>query len=248
MSGGVLAIIPARGGSKSVPRKNLQMLAGKPLIAHAIEHARAATSIDRVIVSTDDDEIARIARAFGAEVPFMRPIELAADDTPDLPVFQHALTWLQQAEGYRPTAVVHLRATYPARRTHTIDTAIQTFLKRPDVDSLRSVSLAHESPYKMWRIGGEGCLTPVVLLDDGRSGHSQPRQSLPLVYWQNGYVDVTRPAVILEQTSMGGARILAFITDERGVEIDYAEDLQEAERLLAQGDAVSDRTRGRHPS
>ena len=112
----VLALIPARGGSKAVPRKNLQVLFGKPLIAHSIAHAQRAGRVTRVIVSTDDEEIAATARTYGAEVPFMRPPELAEDATPDLPVFQHALEWLRQTEGFSPCAVVHLRPTYPIRR------------------------------------------------------------------------------------------------------------------------------------
>jgi N-acylneuraminate cytidylyltransferase len=232
----VLAVIPARGGSKSVPRKNLQPLFGKPLIVHSIAQALASRCITRVIVSTDDTEIADVARSYGAEVPFMRPPELAEDGTPDLPVFRHALTWLRDTASYVPVAVVHLRSTYPIRRVATIDAAIDLFLQRSDIDSLRSVAVAHQSPYKMWRIDAEGCLEPVVRLDDGRTGHAMPRQSLPMVYWQNGYVDVARPSVILDRASMGGDRILPFVIDEPGIEIDYAEDLREAERLF--GDAA----------
>ena len=104
-----LAVIPARGGSKQVPRKNLKLLGGKPLIQWSIEAAQAASELDRCIVSTDDEEIAAVARALGAEVPFLRPAEYAQDTTPDLPVFQHALAWLAEHEGYRPAMVVHLR-------------------------------------------------------------------------------------------------------------------------------------------
>jgi CMP-N,N'-diacetyllegionaminic acid synthase len=231
----ILAVIPARGGSKSVPRKNVQLLQGKPLIAHTIAQALASRHITRVIVSTDDDEILAVSREYGAEVPFRRPAEIAADHTPDFPVFEHAIGWLRDHEQYDPQAIVHLRATYPLRRVETIDAAIGTFLDRPDIDSLRSVNLAHESPYKMWRIGPDGLLVPVARLDDGREGHSLPRQALPKVFWQNGYVDVMRPQVILEQGSMGGRHILPFVTDEDGVEIDYAEDLIHAERMFAAG-------------
>jgi CMP-N,N'-diacetyllegionaminic acid synthase len=234
----VLALIPARGGSKSIPRKNLQLLHGKPLIAYSIEQALNAGRIGRVVVSTDDDEIARTALKYGAEVPFLRPPELAADETPDLPVFQHALRWFLESEGYTPVAVVHLRPTHPVRRVAIIDAAIEAFLSRADIDSVRSVNLARESPYKMWRIGAEGYLTPVVRMDDGRAGHSQPRQELPRVYWQNGYVDVIRPEVILDKGAMGGGRILPFVTEDTGVEIDYPEDLREAERLMLRSSNV----------
>src|SRR3954463_9570930 len=113
--GRALAVIPARGGSKQVPRKNLKLLGGKPLIQWSIEAARAATELDRCIVSTDDEEIAEVPRSLGADVPFLRPAEYAQDNTPDLPVFQHALRWLEEHEGDRPAMVVHLRPTLPVR-------------------------------------------------------------------------------------------------------------------------------------
>jgi CMP-N,N'-diacetyllegionaminic acid synthase len=163
-------------------------------------------------------------------------------------VFQHALRWLKEHEAYEPAAVAHLRPTHPLRDPAVIDAAIERFLSLPDADSLRSVNIAAQSPYKMWRIGPDGCLAPVVRLDDGRDGHSSPRQALPRVFWQNGYVDVTRPSVILEQNSMGGRRIVPFITDGPSVEIDYAEDLREAERLLGGGAPAKVLTPERHPS
>jgi CMP-N,N'-diacetyllegionaminic acid synthase len=227
----VLAVIPARGGSKSIPRKNLRLLAGKPLIVHSIEQARQSAAITRVIVSTDDEEIARIARQHGAEVPFLRPVELAQDETPDLPVFQHALRWLQDHEGYHPDLVVHLRPTTPTRRVETMDRAIRLYAEHPEADALRSVSPAHHSPYKMWLITPEGLLEPVVRLRPDEA-YNLPRQALPQTYWGNGYVDVTRPAVILGG-SMTGRRILAFLVEEPCVDIDQASDLDEAARLLS---------------
>jgi len=106
MASQVLAIVPARGGSKSIPRKNIRFFAGHPLIAYSIAAGLAAETVTRVIVSTDDEEIAAVARQYGAEVPFLRPAELSWDDTPDLPVFQHALTWLAEHDSYRPEIVV----------------------------------------------------------------------------------------------------------------------------------------------
>jgi N-acylneuraminate cytidylyltransferase len=245
----VLALIPARGGSKSIPRKNLQLLSGKPLIAHSIEQALQAGRISRVIVSTDDEEIAQTARRYGAEVPFLRPAELAQDHVQDLPVFQHALSWLQERESYRPAAVVQLRPTHPIRRPATIDAAIEVFLRRPDADSLRSVSVATQSPYKMWWIAKDGCLAPVLRLNDGREAYNLPRQSLPHVYWQNGYIDITRPRLILEGGTMSGRRILPFVIEEPGIDIDYAEHLDQAERLLAgEAAAATPLTSGRFPS
>lgn len=231
----ILALIPARGGSKSVPRKNLRMLAGKPLIAHSIEQAAGSTLITRTVVSTDDAEIADVARRHGAEVPFLRPRELAEDQTPDLAVFQHALTWLAQHKRYTPQLVVQLRPTAPIRRVDTIDRAIQMLLDHPEADSLRSVSPATQSPYKMWLIKTDGCLEPVAQLA-GREACNTPRQLLPRVYWQNGYIDVARPSVILASASMTGSRILSFIIEEPCVEIDYEEQLIAAERLMTQNE------------
>src|SRR5262249_7126007 len=121
VTGGVVAIVPARGGSKAIPRKNVRLLGGVPLIAYSIEAGLTARTVDRVIVSTDDEEIAAVARRFGAEVPFMRPAALAGDSTPDLPVFQHALDWLDAHEGYRPEIVVQLRPTSPLRPPDCVD-------------------------------------------------------------------------------------------------------------------------------
>ena len=228
----VLALIPARGGSKGLPRKNVLPLAGRPLIAHSIEHALAAETITRTIVSTDDAEIAEAARAAGAEVPFVRPAELAQDDSPDLDVFSHALTWLEENERYRPELVVHLRPTHPIRRPERIDEAVRTIAADPSADSLRSVSWPDQTPYKMWRVTG-GYLEPILQVDGVPDAHSRPRQLLPEIWWQNGYVDVIRPATILELESMSGRRIVPFVIDEPIVDIDYKDALMRAEELLA---------------
>lgn len=227
----ILALIPARGGSKGIPRKNLLMLAGKPLIAYSIEHALRSRSVTRTIVSTDDPEIARVARDLGAEVPFMRPSELAQDLSPDLDVFRHALAWLRDREGYSCELVVHLRPTGPVRRVELIDQAIETMLNRPDADSLRSVSVSTETPYKMWRVVGD-YLEPLLEIPGVVEPYCAPRQSLPSVYWQNGYVDVIRPRVILEESMMCGRRIVPFVIDDPVLEIDYADSVPGVEAAL----------------
>jgi N-acylneuraminate cytidylyltransferase len=236
----VLALIPARGGSKSIPRKNIRLLAGKPLVAYSIEAARASATISRVIVSTDDEEIAAVAREFGADVPFMRPGTLAQDDTPDLPVFEHALRWLREHEQYEPAAIVHLRPTCPLRQPATIDRAVRSFLARADVDSLRSVSVAEQNPFKMWLIGDGGVMRPVASVPGAAEAYNMPRQSLPRVFWQNGYVDVTRPATIAAGT-MNGGRILGFVVDEPLVDLDYEDHFRSAEAMLRAGAAPAPR-------
>ncbi|HEY7514381.1 MAG TPA: acylneuraminate cytidylyltransferase family protein [Vicinamibacteria bacterium] len=232
MTGLVLGLIPARGGSKGLPRKNLRSLGGRPLVAHAIQHARASRSISRVVVSTDDPEIAEVARGEGAEVPFLRPAELARDETPDLPVFQHALRWLEEHERYRPELVVHLRPTSPLRQPETIDHAVELMRSHPEADSLKSVSLASQTPFKMWTVG-EGYLQPLLTLPGAAEPYNLPRQALPRVVWQNGYVDVLRPRVLLEQGLMHGRRILAFEVGDDHIDIDDEESLERAERALS---------------
>src|SRR3972149_1828506 len=127
----VLAVVQARGGSKSIPGKNIRSLAGHPLIAYSIAAGLAAQSVTRLIVSTDSQEIAEIARQYGAEVPFLRPPELAQDDSPDLPLFQHALRWLEDHEDYRPDVVVQLRPTSPLRPVGLIDEAVEALRACP---------------------------------------------------------------------------------------------------------------------
>lgn len=227
----ILALIPARGGSKSIPRKNLLMIAGKPLIAHSIEQALASQHVTRTIVSTDDPEIANIARKFGAEVPFLRPPEFALDLSPDIDVFRHALEWLRDHEGYGCELVIHLRPTGPVRRVELIDQAIELITQNPAVDSLRSVSWPTQTPYKMWKIA-DGLLQPVLEIEGVVEPYCLPRQALPEVYWQNGYVDITRPRVVLEQRMMHGHRIIPFVIDEPMLEIDYEDSIAQVETAL----------------
>lgn len=232
MSDEILALIPARGGSKGIPRKNLLVLRGKPLIAYSIQQAQASRRITRVIVSTDDQEIAAVARAWGAEVPFLRPTEFAQDLSPDIDAFRHALTWLAEHQGYRPEAVVHLRPPGPVRRVELIDQAVDLLLSNADADAVRSVRRALQTPYKMWRILDDGTMTPVLRLEGVADCQSLPRQALPVTYWQNGYVDVLRPRAVLEFNSMWGRRVLPFVVEEPLFEIDYPEQVPAVEQAL----------------
>ena len=217
-----------------MPRKNLRLLNGKPLVVYPISTAQACQLITRTIVSTDDEEIAETARRYGAEVPFKRPADLAADDTPDLPVFQHALRWLCEREGYVPDLVVHLRATSPLREAARVDEAIRIMLEHPDADALRSVSQAVHTPYKMWRIV-DGLLKPLITLDGAAESYNWPRQRLPEVFWHNGYVDIIRPDVILKEERMTGKHILPFVIEHACIDIDTEEDLRRAELELTAG-------------
>ncbi len=227
----ILALIPARGGSKGIPRKNVIELAGKPLIAYSIEHALQSALVTRTIVSTDDDEIAAVSRAHGAEVPFMRPPEFARDLSTDFEVFEHVLTTLKQQEGYVPELVVQLRPTSPVRRVSVIDAAIQALLAQPEADSLKSLSPSKTSPYKLWVVDSRGA-SPLLELPGLPEAHSMPRQILPTVYAGNGYVDIIRPRAILEQGSMVGKTVLPFVLDEPIFDLDYPEQIAALEEAL----------------
>ncbi len=229
----ILALIPARGGSKGIPGKNILPIAGKPAIAYSIEQALASKYINRVIVSTDDDAIADVAVAYGAEVPFRRPAELARDESPDIDAFVHALEFLRDHEGYRCDYVVHLRAPTILRRVEDIDKAAEIILGHPEAHSLRAVAPAKLSPYKMWQRKGP-FIEPLLSTDDGRELHSLPRQLLPQVLWQNGYVDIIRSDIIAGG-SMTGTKVLPFLVTREVPELDYVEDIRALEELLERG-------------
>jgi CMP-N-acetylneuraminic acid synthetase len=232
----VMALIPARGGSKSIPRKNILPFAGHPLIAYSIAAAMAADTIQRVILSTDDKEIAAVARDYGAETPFLRPDEYSRDDTPDLPVFQHALEWLREKENYLPEIVVQLRPTSPLRRTWHIDQAVRRLVEQPEADAVRTVCQPFQNPFKMWQINPDGFMQPLV--ETGLSeAYNLPRQALPQVYWQTGYVDAAWRDTIMVKNSMTGDQILPLVIGpDEWIDIDSPEDWQRAERLLESGE------------
>lgn len=236
----VLALIPARGGSKSIPRKNVIDFAGYPLIAYSIAAGLAAKMVTRVVVSTDDQEIADISRKYGAEVPFMRPDEHAQDQTPDLPVFTHALAWLAEHEDYHPEIVVQLRPTSPFRRIWHIDQAVLRLIERPDADAVRTVIVPFQNPFKMWTIGPDQIMKPLVQTEH-KEAYNMPRQALPDVYWQTGYVDAAWADTILSKNSMTGDRILPLVIDPGDwVDIDSPDDWQRAERLLTNQEITLD--------
>lgn len=231
----VLAIIPARGGSKGIPRKNIKSFAGYPLIAYSIAAGLQSELTTRVIVSTDDEEIAEVARKWGAQTPFLRPAEFAADNTLDLPVFQHALTWLKERENYVPDIVVQLRPTSPARPVGMVDEAIRLLLNHPEADSVRGVVPADENPHKMWRVDTETGLMHGLLKVDGiDEPYNAPRQKLPPVYWQTGHIDAIRPErTFMAGDSMSGKNILPlFLDPDYTIDIDTPFDWMRYEWLV----------------
>ncbi|MGI9146245.1 MAG: cytidylyltransferase domain-containing protein [Chloroflexota bacterium] len=230
----VLAVVPARGGSKGIPRKNLQLLGGKPLVAHAVEVGLAARRVSRVVCSTDDKEIANIARAAGAEVPFLRPSDLAQDSSEDWPVFRHVLAWLEREQGWTPDLIVNLRPTSPLRKPSHVDDAIQLLLDT-GAESVKAVCLARQHPHKMWLRQPDGGIEPYLKTPLRLSrGPDVPRAELDDIYWQNGVVDVTRREVVLEQRVMIGRRVAGLVTEPAdSIDIDTPLDLALAELVLA---------------
>ena len=264
----VLAIIPARSGSKSVIDKNIRIVAGKPMLAWSIEHAKASRLINRVIVSTDSEKYADIAREYGAEVPFIRPEEYATDTALDIDVFRHALNWLAENEGYHPDIVVQLRPTYPKRNPKDIDAMIEMLANASEADSVRSVALAGEVPYKMWVLPGNvsarewssriqraeleneapaqqggvsgACIGRLwPLIQDIPECYNMPRQELPQVFYQNACIDVMRASAVLEKKSMTGDCILGYLMSEN-LDIDTEIELlkAEAEMLRAENERL----------
>ena len=203
----VVALIPARGGSKGLTRKNIINLCGKPLIAHKIEHALRSKLIDRVVVSTEDEEIADVAVRFGAEVPFMRPKELAADHVSDFPVIEHAMEWFDKND-WKTEIIAFLRPCNVFITPEEMDMAIEKIIGT-DFDSIRGISKTSFSPYWMKRTVGEN-LVPFIV-----TGYEQTRrQELPDVYWINGAIEVLRKEIILERKSMYGDKIGFIKMDE----------------------------------
>lgn len=234
-----LGVIVARGGSKSIPKKSIAPCAGFPLMHYTIEAAKRARSISRLIISTDDAEMAEAARSRGVEVPFVRPDELAQDHTPDLPVFQHALQTLADNEGYRPDMIVHLRPTTPLKKTSDIERGIELLQRTPAAESVRSICEPLHTPFKMYRIDEEtGMLNPLLqkefpdVFSMYEEPYNLPRQMLPPVWRHSGYVDIIRPEVI-HRGSMSGRRMLPLKFESwRDVDIDTMHDLEHAAYII----------------
>ncbi len=234
----ILALIPARGGSKGLPRKNIKSLGGYPLIGYSIAAALNAKLVNRTVVTTDDPEIGDLAKEYGAEVPFLRPTEFAQDDTRDLPVFQHALKWFSEQEDYYPDIVVQLRPTSPFRPPELIDEAIQILLNNTSATSVRGVVPAKQNPFKMWVIELDGNMVP-LLETEFEEPFNMPRQELPLTFWQTGHVDVIKAETIING-SMSGLEVYACQIDPYfSIDLDDLFDWQRAEiRLKSIGSQI----------
>ena len=235
----ILAIIPARGGSKGLPNKNILPLLGHPLISYSIKAALDSKFITRVVVSTDSRKIAEISKEYGAEVPFIRPSKYAQDLSTDFEVFKHAINWLKDNEGYEPDIIVQLRPTSPVRKVEIIDQSIEKLINS-NCDSLRIVAPSPITPYKMWNIEDE--LLPMkqlLSLDEISEPFNQPRQNLPSVYWQIGFLDVIKLNTILKEKSMTGSKILPFIVENKyAIDIDEIESFNKASEIISKSNYV----------
>lgn len=232
----ILAIIPARGGSKSIPKKNIKLLYGKPLIVWTIEEAKKSRRLTRAIVSTDDEEIADIAKQYNAEVPFLRPKEISGDFSTDIEFLLHALDFLKAREKYEPDIVVRLPPTSPLRTSAHIDEGIETLLAHPEADAVRPITEAQKHPYKMWKIGDDSRFLEPFLskemtgMDEPYNG---PRQLLPKVFIHTGALDIMRTRTIREMKSTSGKKLAYFFMNpEDSVNIDQPVDFELAEVLM----------------
>jgi len=229
----ILAVIPARGGSKSVPRKNIAPIAGRPLIAYTIDAALKVPALTDLVVSTDDEEIAQVARGLGAQVPFLRPAALATDQAQSAPVLKHALLAMEQARGVRYDAVLMLQPTTPLRRAAHIEEAIRLFDSEPCDTVVSVVSVGGHHPFRMKRMVGS---TLINYIDQGFED-MRPRQVLPPVYIRNGAVYLTRRSVVAEHDAIVGPRCLGFeMSDADSVNIDTRLDFLMAQILIEGGE------------
>lgn len=228
------AIIPARAGSKGVKNKNIRCLKGYPMLAYSIAAAKLCPAISRIIVSTDSEAYARIARYYGAETPFLRPAELAGDKAADIEFMEHAITWLFEHEQRLPEYFMHLRPTYPLREQDVVNAAVNKMSADPMATSLRSAHRSPAAPYKWFSMRDDGyykCLFGGLTLDEANS----PRQDFPNVYIPDGYVDILKTEFIIKNRLMHGDRVIGYVVPD-GVDVDAMQDFQHLEHYMEDHD------------
>jgi CMP-N,N'-diacetyllegionaminic acid synthase len=235
----IIAIIPARSGSKGLPGKNIKLLAGQPLLSWVIQAAKSSGLIDRVICSTDSEEYATIARHYGAETPFLRPAEFATDSATDIMVLTHAVNWLKENENYVPDIILRIQPTNPTFTTKYIDEGISLLLNDQDADSVRAITPCHKHPYKMWKFESDRkYITPFLNYEFTglKEGFNMGRQALPEVFLQVGVMEVLRYNTLINKKSMAGEKVIALnIQDEKyTIDIDTEVDFILAEIILKQ--------------
>jgi CMP-N,N'-diacetyllegionaminic acid synthase len=233
----IVALIPARSGSKRVPGKNIHPLAGHPLIAYSISAVRQSGIFSSVIVSTDSEEYARVARKYGAEVPFLRPVEISGDLALDIEWVDYTLKRLKQT-GVTFDCFSILRPTSPFRLPETIQRAWQEFLAEEGIDSLRAVEKCKEHPGKMWVVRGKRMVPLLTIGPAEKPWHSTPYQALPEVYSQNASLEIAWSRVVFEDHTIAGNVIIPFFTQGyEGFDVNRPYDWELAEKLITSGQA-----------
>lgn len=244
----VVAIIPARSGSKGVPQKNVRLVAEYPILAYSIIAAKLAPSISRVLLSTDSAEYAELGRRFGAEAPFLRPEPLAGDKSTDRDFFLHAMHWLDENEGAVPEWWIHLRPTTPLRDPTHIEAAIRTIQSRPDATALRSGHPASESPFKWFSRDEDGYFRGIRPHDPRPEYYNLPRQAFEAVYVPDGYVDIVRASQVLNSPSLHGNQMLGFESPPC-IEVDTLSDFDRLEyELQRHGSPLLDYLKQHYPA
>ncbi len=227
----IMAIIPARSGSKGLPGKNIKLLGRKPLIAWSIEQAKTSKYIDEVIISTDGEEISRIAKELGGNVPFLRPATLAQDNTPMIDVVAHVLNETEKPKGYLPDFVVLLQPTSPLRTLADVDAAIEMLVTNKTANAVVSVTEVSESPYWMKTLTSEGFVEDFLR---NKKIYNR-RQDVPTVYRLNGAIYVCKTPILLKSRNFGPGNTLGYIMpEERSVDIDSIIDFKLAELMISE--------------
>lgn len=228
----VLGVIPARGGSLRIPKKNIKPLAGKPLIMYTVDAVRASKYIDRTILISDSQEIADVVTPHGIEWPFVEPEHLAGPFMTDYDFFSHALEWLEQNENHTPDIIVQLRPTSPLRTVDHIDQAIEFLANNADADSVRTVTDPEQSPYKMYRVGESGHLEPLLTIPGVPESFNLPGQKLPKAHKHVGYVDVMWRKTIMDKKKMTGDKVLPLFIEDAHSGINTHADWDKYEYLI----------------
>lgn len=230
----ILAIIPARGGSKGIPRKNIKNLNGKPLIAYTIEEAKKSKYIDRIVVSTEDEEIASVSKKFGAEIPYLRPVELAKDDSPTVDCVIHMVNWLKEKEKYVPDYVCLLQCTSPLRTFEDIDGTIKKAIELKDFDGVVSVCESEVNPY--WTNIFEGNKLK-YFIKEGKG--IKRRQDLPKIYKINGAVYVVRTNELVDNKTLEPECLAGFVMEnDKSIDIDSIKDFIMAELMMKSKEGI----------
>jgi len=225
----ILTIIPARGGSKSLPKKNILLLNGEPLLCHSVDYSLKSKLIKTTIVSTDSQEIADIAKKCGALAPFIRPTEFAQDDTRDYPVIRHALDFFE-AQGEIFDIYILLRPTSPIRPPGLIEKAVEIFKNNPSATSIRSMAKIKEHPYRAWRQGQDGSISGFI--NNEIEPYNIPRQELPPLYFQTGDIEAIRRETLINGSVSGDCVFPLVIKHDEMIDIDNESDFNRAEQSL----------------